>query len=378
MLIDLSDMRAVEVDPDARTARVEGGATWGDFDAAAQTRGLAAPGPTVSTVGVAGATLGGGSGWLLRRHGLSLDSLTAAELVTAGAEVVRASERENPDLFWALRGGGGNFGVVTAMEFRLYETGPDVLAGQVIHRLNGAPAVLRAFRDAMDGAPDDVMAYAFFIRVPSMEGFLEAHHGEVVLSLVVCHAGPPEEAEAALRPLRAIGEPLADTVQAVPFLDLQRSFDAALPGGARYLSLAHYLGGLPDDVIAAIVEGVSDLQGELTMAYLEPVGGAAGRVAADATAFPHRDAAWSFHVLAGWTDAGKDEEVSAWARRLHDAATPAATGGVYVNLLSGDDPGRVRAAYGGAYDRLTRVKAEWDPENRFRSNHNVPPAERPR
>ena len=372
LLIDLSPMRAVEIDPAGRTARVGGGATWGDFDAAAQRHGLATTGATVSTVGVAGAALGGGSGWLLRKHGLSLDNLTAAELVTADGRVVRTDASENPELFWAVRGGGGNFGVATALEFRLHEVGPEVLAGQVIHRLDDAPELLRGYREYMAGAPDEVMVYAFFLRVPPLEGFLEAHHGEVVVDFVVCYAGPVDEAEAALAPIRGLGDPLADTTEPVAYTALQQSFDAGLPAGQRYLSRAHYVDALGDDLIDVIVDRAADLRGDFTMAYLEPVTGAAGRVAPDATAFPHRGAAYSFHVLAGWSDADRDDEVMGWARRFHDDVAPHANGGVYVNLLSGEGD-RVRAAYGPNYERLARLKAEWDPDNVFRSNHNIPP-----
>ena len=373
LLVDLSPMRRVEVDPTERTARVAGGALWGDLDAAAQEHGLATTGPTVSTVGVAGATLGGGSGWLLRKHGLSLDNLLAAELVTASGDTVRASETENPELFWALRGGGSNLGVVTALELRLHPLGPEILAGQVFHRLDDAGAVLRRYREVMADAPEEVMAYAFFLRVPPIEGFLEEHHGEVVLDLVIAYAGPVEDAESALRPLRELGTPLADTTAPVPYTALQQSFDEGLPPDQRYLSLAHYLDDLDDDLVDVLVAGAAELRGGFTIAYLEPLGGAVGRVPSDATAFPHRDAAFSFHVLAGWADQGADDEVMGWARGLHRAVAPYSNGGVYVNLLSGDVD-RVRAAYGPNYERLARVKAEWDPDNRFRLNHNVPPA----
>lgn len=373
LLIDLSSLDGVDVDADARTARVEAGATWGDFDAAAQRHGLATTGPTVSTVGVAGATLGGGSGWLLRKHGLSLDNLRAAEMVAADGRVVRASADEHPDLFWALRGGGGNLGVVTAFEFQLHEVGPELLAGQVIHRLDRAPEVLRAYRAYMEEAPDEVMAYAFFLRLPPIEGFLEAYHGQVVLDLVVSYAGPVEEGQAALRPLRELGDPLADTTEPVAYTALQQSFDAGLPEGQRYFSKAHYLDGLDDALIDTLVDRAAGLQGAFTMAYLEPVTGAAGRVDADATAFPHRRAAYSFHVLAGWTEPDADDELMDWTRAWHDAVAPYANGGVYVNLLSGEGD-RVPAAYGPNYERLARLKAEWDPDNVFRANHNVPPA----
>lgn len=374
LLVDLSPMRRVGVDPGARVARVQGGALWGDLDAAAQRHELATTGPTVSTVGVAGAALGGGSGWLLRKHGLTLDNLQSAELVTAAGETVRAAGDENPELFWALRGGSSNFGVVTSLELQLHPLGPDVMAGQIFHRLDDAGAVLRAYRDLMADAPDEVMAYAFLLRVPPLEGFLEAHHGDVVLDLVVAYAGSVDEAGPALRPFRELGDPLIDTTEPVPYTALQTSFDAGLPPGQRYLSKAHYLDAVSDDAIDVIVAGAAELRGGFTMAYLEPLGGAAGRVAADATAFPHREAAFGFHVLAGWSSPEDDAVVMGWARGLHRAVAPYANGGVYVNLLSGEED-RVRAAYGANYERLARVKADWDPDNLFRLNHNVAPSE---
>ncbi|MEJ2504457.1 MAG: FAD-binding oxidoreductase [Gemmatimonadota bacterium] len=373
VLVDLSGLATVDVDAGARTARVGGGATWGAFDAAAQRSGLATPGPTVSTVGVGGSTLGGGSGWLVRRLGLALDNLQAAEVVTADGRLVRASPRENADLFWALRGSGWNFGVVTALEYRLHALGPELLTGQVFHRLEHAPAVLRAYRDIMAEAPDALMAYAFFLRVPPVDGFLEAYHGQVVMDLAMAWAGPVEDGEAGLRPLRTLGDPILDTTAPMAYAALQQSFDQGLPRGARYVSRAHYLDALDDAALDTILARAADLQGAFTMAYLEPLGGAVGRVPVDDTAFPHRGAAFSFHLLAGWTDPGDDARIIDWAGSVHRGIGVHANGGVYVNLLSGEED-RVRAAYGPAYDRLARIKAEWDPDNRFRLNHNIPPA----
>jgi FAD/FMN-containing dehydrogenase len=374
LVVDLSPMDGIRVDPAAQTARVQGGATWGAFDHEAQAFGLATPGPTVSTVGVGGATLGGGSGHLARAHGLSLDNLISADVVTADGTFVHASTTENEDLFWGLRGGGGNFGVVTAFEFRLHEVGPEVLAGQIVHPLEDAGPVLRAYRSFVAEAPDAVQAYAFFVHVPPLPAFPEAVHGDTALNLVVSYAGPIEEGRAALRPLRDMGDPLLDSVRPQPYTALQQAFDEGVPYGQRWYSRAHYLEGLPDDALDTVLDAVDPLPGPYTMVYFEPMGGAIGRVDPTATAFPHRAAPYGFHVLAGWLNPDADEKLMEWTRRLHKAMRPYATGGVYANLLGEDEDDRMPSAVGPNYDRLARLKDRYDPDNRFRHAHNVAPA----
>ncbi len=276
LLIDLKLMNGVTIDAGARTARVGPGATWGEFDAAAQAHGLATSGGTVSTVGVAGVTLGGGEGWLARKHGLTIDNLIGAEVVTAAGDVVRASAEENPDLFWALRGGGGNFGVVTSFEYALHDVGPDLLAGQVIYPGERAAELLRAYRDFSATAPAEAMGYAFFLRIPPIPAFPEALHGTLVLDLVLCYVGPADEGEAALAPLRNLGNPIADTVAVVPYLALQQAFDAGVATGNRWYSRGHYLDTLTDAAIDALVAGLEPFPGEFTLVYLGPGGGAIG------------------------------------------------------------------------------------------------------
>lgn len=374
VLVDLSRMASVQVDSGARVIRVGPGATWGDVDQATRSFGLATPGATVSTVGVAGFALGGGGGHLTRKLGLACDNLVAAEIVTADGRQVRASADENPDLWWALRGGGGNFGVATSFELRLHELGPEVLAGQVIHRFDDAPAVLRHYRDFMATAADEIQCWAFILRLPPLPVFPEDLHGQPVIDLLVSHAGPIDDAQIALRPLREFGHPVLDAVEPQPFTELQRAFDAGMGKGKRWYSRAQYLRALPDEAITTLLEHVERLPGEFTTAYLGAEGGACGRIPPDATAFPHRDAAFSLHFFPGWTDPGDDADIMRWAREAHRAMAPHATGGVYVNMLAEDEADRVGAAYGGNYERLARLKRKWDPENVFRGNHNIPPA----
>lgn len=374
LLVDLSPMQEVRIDAGARRAFVEPGVTWRAFDGEAQASGLATTGGACSTAGVAGVALGGGSGHLVRRFGLTLDNLLAAEVVTADGRRVRADEEENPDLFWGLRGGGGNFGVVTRFEFRLHEVGPQVLAGQIVLPLEAAADALRAYRGVMADAPDELQCYAFLLRVPPLEAFPEEQHGKVALDLIPCWSGPLEEGEAALRPLRELGDPILDAVEPLPYAVLQKSFDDGLPKGQRYYSRAHYLDALPDAAIDTLVAHAGGLRGAFSTAYLEPMGGAVGRVDPGATAFPHRGAAYGFHLLAGWTEPGEDAGHMAWAREFHEAMAPHAAGGVYVNLLGDDEQERVAAAYGDNFGRLAELKRAWDPENVFRGNHNIEPA----
>jgi FAD/FMN-containing dehydrogenase len=373
LLIDLSPMQAVQVEAAARRARVEPGATWGIFDAEAQKSGLATTGGTCSMAGVAGVTLGGGTGHLARSRGLSLDNLVAAEVVIASGEQVQASEQENPDLFWGIRGGSGNFGVVTSFEFALHEVGPEVLAGQVFHRFDDAGSVLRFYREFMADAPDEVQCYAFFIKVPPVDPFPQALHGRTVLDLIVAHTGSLEDGDKVLRPLREFGNPFLDLVQPQPYTVLQQTFDAGLQAGNRWYSRAHYLKELPDAVIDTVLRYTESLPGVFTGVSFEPMGGAINRVAPGATAFAHRDAAFGLHIFPGWTDRGEDEEIMAWAREFHQAVAPHVTGGVYVNLLGPDEKERVRQAYGVNCERLVEVKNRWDPENLFRMNHNIEP-----
>ena len=364
-VIDLGPMRWVHVDPESRIARVGPGAVGGDLDRETQVHGLATTGGTDSTTGVIGLTLGGGAGFLTRRFGLAIDNLLGAYVVLADGRVVHASETDNADLFWALRGGGGSFGIVTAVELRLHPLGPELMVAQAFHPYEDAGTALRFFRDFTSDAPDEVGFYALAVNVPPLPGFPEAFHGKTAIALIASYAGSLADGERALRPIGEFGEPMLKVVAAMPYAALQQSFDAANPAHERYFWKSHYLGSLTDDAIDVFVAHVDPLPGPFSAAWFEPLGGALGRVPAEATAFPHRDAAYNFAISAGWTDAADDERAVVWTRAFHDAMTPWATGGVYANYVGLDDVGHLRANFDTNLDRLREVKAKYDPEGVF-------------
>lgn len=371
LLIDLSPVRDIHVDADARTASVGAGVTWRELDAATQEHGLATTGVTASSVGVAGSTLGGGTGYLSPAFGNAIDNLLSVDLVTADGQTVRASEDENPELFWAVRGAGANFGVATRFEFRLHEVGPEVLAGQIIYPFDDAEGLLRFADGFIDGAPAELQCLPFTFRVPPIDLFPEQHHGDPVLDFVVFHLDP--DADDDVQPLRDLGEPILDAVGPMPYVEAQQAFDANLPAGQRYYSKAHDLAELSGEAIETFTAHVRRMAGPLSIAYLEPRRGAVSHVNDEETAAGGRDAAYSCHVLAGWMEADNDGSVMDWAQDFHEAMAAHATGGVYVNLIAEDEPDRVPAAFSDP-ERLRRLKAEWDPDNVFRNNHNIEPA----
>jgi hypothetical protein len=371
LLIDLSPMKDVQVDPDSRTVTVAPGVTCGDMDAATQKFDLATPTATVSSVGVIGAALGGGAGYLTRKYGLTLDNVISADVVTADGHQLRVSADENPDLFWALRGGGGNFGVVTSLELQLHSVGPEVLSGQIIYPFDDAGSMLRYFRDFMTDAPDEFQCYPFCFRVPPIELFPEETHGKPVLDFVVYHQNP--EAIDFVQPLRDLGEPILDFVAPTPYVDAQTTFDANLPKGNRYLSKAQDLDELSDGAIDTMVEFVPRMVGPLTAAYFDPLGGAVGRVDRPSTPYAGRGTSYGFHIIAGWMDPDEDDAVISWASEFSNAMAAHANGGVYVNLIADDEPDRIPSAYGDNYTRLVEMKRRWDNSNLFTSNYNIPP-----
>jgi len=373
LMIDLSQMNTVTIDPEARMARVDGGAKLGDFDAAAQEFGLATTAGIVSDTGVGGLTLGGGVGFLARRFGLTIDNLLGADVVTAAGEQIRASATESPDLFWALRGGGGNFGIVTAFEFRLYEVGPEVLVGQAFYPLDDAVEVLRFYRDSMTDAPDELASYALAINVPPMEPFPEEHQGKPAIAIVSCYSGDLEEGKAVLAPLEAFGDPILRFVQPMPYTALQQSFNDGTPNGQRYYWKSHFHRELSDEAIDTFAEHVTSLPGPFSIVGFEPMGGAINRVDATATAFPHRGAEFALGIWSGWSDPADDDAAIAWTRKLHEAMTPFSTGGVYSNYMDQDDDALTPAAFADNLERLRRVKAKYDPDNFFRANQNIVP-----
>jgi FAD/FMN-containing dehydrogenase len=372
LVIDLSMMRGVRVDPRARTAQVDAGATLGDFDGEAQAFGLATPLGINSTTGVAGLTLGGGFGWLSRKYGLTVDNLKAADVVTADGELVRATAKREPDLFWALRGGGGNFGVVTSFEFALHRVGPEVTAGLIVHRLEDAQRVLGEYRELAAAAPDDVGCWLLLRKAPPLPFIPSEFHGREVLVLAAICLGSTASAARKLAPFRRIGKPVADAVGPHRFVDWQHAFDPLLTPGARNYWKSHNFESLSDDVFAVMLDFAGRLPTPHTEIFLGQLGGAAGRVPVDATAYPHRNANFVMNVHARWEERADDARCVAWSRQFFEAAAPFATGGVYVNFISqGED--RVAAAFGANYERLAALKRRWDPTNLFSVNQNVRP-----
>jgi len=375
LMIDLSAMRSVRIDPIARTARVEPGATLGDLDREAQAFGLATPLGINSTTGVAGLTLGGGFGWLSRMHGLASDNLISVDVVTASGKLLRASGKENEDLFWAIRGGGGNFGVVTSFEFRLHPVGPEVFAGVLVHPLANAKAILQGYRHFATRAPDDIACWALFRKAPPLPFLPPEAHGQTSLILAVCHAGDPARGPDAIAPLRALGTPVGEHVGPVPYAAWQANFDPMLGPGMRNYWKSHAFRELSDKAIDTVVRHAGRLPtGDSDMAFAH-LGGAVSRVAADATAYPHRDALFTMTAHARWSEPAEDKGCAAWARGVFEEMAPFATGGVYVNFMSDDETKRVaQGAYGRNHERLARIKRKYDPENLFRMNHNIRPA----
>lgn len=373
MMIDLSPMKLVCVDPQTRTAHVGPGATLGDLDHETQAFDLATPTGINSTTGVAGLTLGGGFGWLSRKLGMTIDSLIAADVVTADGKLLRASERENPDLFWALRGGGGNFGIVTRFEFRLHPVGPNVLAGLVVYPIDQARSVLQQYRAFAKTLPDESAAWVVMRKAPPLPFLPESIHGQEVVIFALFHGGDPQQGQAIFEPLRGFGKPVGEHIGAQPLVAWQTAFDPLLTPGARNYWKSHNFIDLDDGLIDVALEYVRQLPSPHTEIFIGQLGGAMSRVAADATAYSDRAAQYVMNVHGRWENAAEDESCVAWCRRLFAAAAPYATGGVYVNFLTEDESDRVAKAYGGNFQRMAQVKATYDPTNLFHLNQNVKP-----
>ncbi len=374
LMLDLSGMKDVTVDAAARTASVEPGALLADVDAATQAHGLALPVGINSTTGIAGLTLGGGYGWLSRKFGLTIDSLEAVEIVTPDGESRRASGSENPDLFWAIRGGGGNFGVVTRFHFKLHQVGPEVLSGLVVHPFEAAPELLREYRRLAAAMPDELTVWVVMRKAPPLPFLPEEWHGREVLVFAACYAGDMAEGEKALAPLRALGNPIADVISPHPFAGWQQAFDPLLTPGARNYWKSHNFDTIEDGLIDLLAEGVGRLPTGECEVFIAQLGGATKRVDANATAFAQRSASFLMNVHTRWQDPAEDTHCIAWARELFDRTARFATGGVYVNFMPEDETGRVKSAFGPSYDRLAKIKAETDPKNLLRMNMNIRPA----
>jgi FAD/FMN-containing dehydrogenase len=364
IVIDLSGMKGIRVDARNHTARVQGGATLGDVDRETHVFGLAVPAGVVSKTGIAGLTLGGGVGWLVRKYGLTCDNVISFDIVTADGKARVASANENDDLFWALRGGGGNFGVVTSFEFRAHPVST-VLGGLIIYPRDRAVEVLRFFRDFTQSAPEELTAYAALVHTPD---------GIPAVAVIPCYSGNVSEGEEVLKPLRTFSSPLVDMIQPMPFPQMQTLLDGLFPEGNHNYWKSTFLRELSDDAIGVLVEHANRATSPLTGVAIEYYGGAASRVGVFETAFAQRQAQYSVGILAQWTDPGESERHIKWARELSDSISPFSSGAYLLNFLGEEGEDTIRAAFGPNYDRLMAVKKKYDPKNFFRLNQNIKPA----
>jgi FAD/FMN-containing dehydrogenase len=373
--IDLRGMKRIDVDADARTVRAEAGLTWGEFDAATQEHGLAVTGGRVTTTGISGLALGSGSGWLERKLGFTCDNLVKAEIVTADGRQVVASEEENSDLFWGLRGGGGNFGVVTAFHFRLHPIGPVVLGGMLMYPAEMARELTRFWRDFILAAPDEVGSGMAYITAPPEEFVPEPVRGHPVIGIVLLYAGDPDEGEQVLRPLREFGPPGMDMVDRMPYVAVQQLIDPANPKGLLNYWTADFLAELPDEAIDTFVEHATKPVSPMSQMLILAGGGAIARVDEDATAFGQRKAPFNTHFLSLWTDPADTERNIAYTKAISSSMKPWTTGRAYLNFIGDEGEGRVAAAFGPEkFAKLQALKTKWDPTNLFRHNQNIPPA----
>jgi len=372
LVIDMGEMRTVRVDPRAKTARADAGATWGDFNYSTHAFGLATTGGIISTTGIAGLTLGGGIGYLTRGAGLSIDNLISADVVTADGELRTASERENEDLFWALRGGGGNFGVVTSFEYQLHEV-DQVYAGPLLYNLEDAATVLRMFDEFIRDAPEEFGGFPGFQIAPPLPFIPEDRHGDTLFLVVVHWAGSIDQAERVLQPFRDVAPIVADGTAQLPYPALNGAFDALYPKGLRAYWKGSFVKELPDAAIAAHVEHGSQVPEVTCTMHLYPINGACHRVAPNDTAFAYRDATYGMVMLAGWTDPANDADRIAWLRSYNEALAPYSEPGGYINFMQDDDYERIQDNYRQNYDRLVDVKRTYDPGNLFHFNQNIAP-----
>jgi FAD/FMN-containing dehydrogenase len=372
VVIDLVRMRGVRVDPTSFTARAEGGATWGDFNAATHAFGLATTGGIISTTGVAGLTLGGGIGYLARGFGLSIDNLLSADVVTADGQLLVASEKENDDLFWAVRGGGGNFGVLTSLEFRVHPV-KDIYGGPLFYELDDAPAVMRFYREFIQGAPEQFGGFPAWQIAPPLPFIPENRHGEPFMAFVACWAGPLEEGEKVIKPLRDVARPVAELIGPMPYPALNSAFDGLVPPGLQHYWKANFLEELSDEQIQVQLEHGPKVPTVNSTVHLYSINGGAHRVAPDETAFAHREATFATVIAGMWPDPADNEKNIKWVRDFSDASTRYGEAAGYINFMAGDDQDRIKENYGGNYDRLVEIKRKYDPDNLFHLNQNIKP-----
>jgi FAD/FMN-containing dehydrogenase len=372
VVADLSGMRDVTVDPQSGTARAQGGATWGIFNDATHAHGLATTGGIVSTTGIGGLTLGGGIGYLTRGVGLSCDNLISAEVVTADGRSITASEKENEDLFWAIRGGGGNFGVVTSFEYRLHPI-REIYGGPMFFELDQARNLLEFYRDYIKDAPEEMGGFPAFQIAPPLPFIPEDRHGDKFAIFVACWAGPVDQGERALAPLHDVAPVVAEHVGPMPYPALNSAFDALYPPGLQHYWKANFVTELTDEAIAAHVDHGSQVPVLQSTVHIYPVNGACHRVAPDATAFAYREANFATVIAGMWPDAAQNEDNINWVRDYYETTAPLSEEGGYINFMSGDDQDRIRSNYKGNYERLVEVKRKYDPDNMFRLNQNIKP-----
>jgi FAD/FMN-containing dehydrogenase len=376
IVIDTGPMKSVDIDVEGRTGRFGAGLNWGELDAATQEHGLAVTGGRVTHTGVAGLTLGSGSGWIDRKCGITCDSLISAEVVTADGSVVRASPDENGDLFWGLRGGGGNFGVVTEFEFRLHPVGPIVFGGMIMHPRAAAPELLRLYREFMEQAPDEASGGVAFLTAPPEEFIPEEHRGQPAIGLIVVYAGDPQEGEEVFRPLTEWGDPWVKMVQPMPYVAVQQLIDPGNPWGISEYFKVDYLEELPDEAIDAVVDKAAEIGSPFTQLIVIPIGGAVARVDRSTMALNLPDAKWAYFCLTMWWEPEAAEAEIAWARSFMETVRPWGAGKAPPNFISADDGAdRLRASYGEEkFERLVALKDKYDPDNVFALNQNIPPS----
>jgi FAD/FMN-containing dehydrogenase len=377
LMIDFSRMREVRVDPGKRRAYVEPGATLRGFDEAAQAHGLATPVGINSTTGIAGLTLGGGFGWLTRKYGMTIDNLVSANVTTADGDSLRASEHENDDLFWAIRGGGGNFGAITQFEFELHPVGHEILAGLIVFPFSQAKQVLTQYREFIESAPEELNVWTVLRRAPPLPFLPEEVHNEEIVALAVFYAGAIADGEKLVQPLRGYGRVLGEHVGPQPYTQWQQAFDPLLTPGSRNYWKSHNFTELSDGALDSMIEYAGQLPSSQCEIFVGLIAGAANRRPSNATAYGHRDARFVMNVHGRWDELADDKRCITWARDFFKASAPFASAGAYINFMTDDEQERIASAYGANYDRLLEIKYKYDPENIFHVNQNIKPRMKP-
>ena len=373
LTIDFSNMKNVRVDAGKRRAYVEPGATLANLDEATQVHGLATPVGINSTTGIAGLTLGGGFGWLTRKYGMTIDNLVSVNMITAEGRKIQASETDNADLFWAIRGGGGNFGVVTRFEFQLFPVGPEIFAGLIVFPFSQAKQILNKYRQFVNSAPEELNVWVVLRKAPPLPFLPENVHGKEVVVLPVFYSGPATEAEKLIAPVRAFGTPHGEHLGVQPYVAWQKAFDPLLTPGARNYWKSHNFTELADGALDSIIEFAGKLPSPQCEIFIGLIAGASNRIAPDAMAYGHRDAKFVLNVHGRWDEAKDDQKCIGWAREFFKASAPYASAGAYVNFMTAEESDRVAAAYGANYDRLVQIKKRYDPDNIFHLNQNIKP-----